>query len=128
MTAQLLRLMLDTNVFDALYASGLWRDIHRLHGQTVQWLTTTVQEQELQASPNGDLRTLPRDVWPPADQGHCIEPDQLLARTALAAGAVLVTDDKALQRWCCQCLPRLQVLSSAQLISRLRRLIVDDRL
>ncbi len=111
------KFMLDTNVFDALYTSGHWQTAHRLHGRAVTWLTTPMQEQELSRSPNRNLQSLPRDVYPPVDSNRYVDVDQRIALTARQYGAGLVTDDKRLAAWCAEQLPELPLLSSTQLIA-----------
>jgi predicted nucleic acid-binding protein len=109
----MVRLMLDTMVFDAIVEEDATIDAYRraLSHRRIEAFTTVVQEEQLALAPvekRKRFKRVPRVVVPPSDAGadaltgwrakpgHVA--DAIIADTALAQDLILVTDDQRMRR------------------------------
>jgi len=103
--------MIDTNIFDSLVADPLFPDIYQMLGKEFVFVTTPIQEEEIEKLDDPRRKTLlqaiPRQVVPLvplpddlADTKHTN--DRHIAKTTARVEAILVTNDRTLQEWCNQ--------------------------
>lgn len=119
------RIMIDTNIFDSLVSDSVFPDIFNALGKEIEFVTTPLQEAELQQIPNQRrralLKGLPRSVVPHSSVDVSTKPkhlnDQLIGITAYHNCHILLTNDQGLKQWMEENYPAYPVWDYQQFIS-----------